>query len=62
MKLYFNKGIFIVIGLMGLSLQPLRRQHWTKFSWRNNVYNANFTVKTRLEYDFAIEYIYFQWL
>ena len=55
MKFYFNKGIFIVIGLMGLSMQPLRKHHWTEFSWRNHVYNSKFSVKPRWEYRFAIE-------
>ena len=29
MKVSFNKGIFIVIGLIGLSVQTLKKQDWT---------------------------------
>ena len=32
----------------------------TEVSWRNNVYNAKYNVKTRLEHCFAIEYTYCQ--
>ena len=56
----FTKGIFSVPGLMGLSMQALRKQDWTELSWRYNVYNAKLSLRTRLEYDFAIEYTYFQ--
>ena len=35
-------------------------QHWTKLSWQNNVDNAKFSVKTRLDHDFPIERTYFQ--
>ena len=62
MKMSFIKGVFTVIGLMGLIVQTLKTQDWTKFSLRNNVYNAKFSVKTRLEHGFAIDYTYFWWL
>ena len=39
---------------MGLSMQTLKKQEWTEFSWRNNVYNVKFSVERRLEYRFAI--------
>ena len=55
MKLFFNKGIFIVTGLMGLSMQTLKKQDWTKSSLWNNGYNAKFSIKLRLEHGFAIE-------
>ena len=29
--------------------------------WANNVYNTEFSVETRLEHGFAIEYTYFLW-
>ena len=45
---------------MGLSMQTLKKQEWTEFSWRYNIYNAKFSVETRLEHDFAIAYTYFQ--
>ena len=38
------------------------KKEWTEFSWRNYVYNAKLRVESRLEHDFAIEYMYFQWL
>ena len=41
---------------MGVSMQTPRKQHWTEFSWRNNVYNATFSVKTRLQHGVAMEY------
>ena len=41
-------------------MQTLKKQEWTEFSWRNNVYNAKLGVETRLEHRFAIEYAYFQ--
>ena len=43
-------------------METLKKQEWTEFSWRTNVYNANFSVETRLEHGFAIEYTYFQLL
>ena len=41
-------------------MQTLRKQEWTEVSWRNNGYNAKFSVETRLEHGFAVEYNYFQ--
>ena len=52
--------LFIVTGLMGLSIQTLRKQEWTEDSWRNRVYNAKLSVETRVEHGLAIEYMYFQ--
>ena len=57
-----TKFFFIVNSLMGLSMQTLKKQDWIEVSWRNNVYNAKFSVKTRLDNDFPIERTYFQWL
>ena len=62
MKISHTKGIFIVIGLLRLSMDALRKQDLAEFSWRNNVYNAKFSIKTRLEHGFAFEYMYVQWL
>ena len=45
---------------MGLNLQTLKKQEYTEPSWRHTVYNAKFSVKTRLEHGFAIEFTYFQ--
>ena len=59
MKCSFNKGCLIVAGLMGLSMDTLRKQSWTKCPKRNNVYNAKFGIKTRLEHGYAVEYTYF---
>ena len=59
MKLSFNKGIVSIIGLMGLSMQARRKQEWTELLWRSNVYNAKFSLKSRLEHGGAIEYTYF---
>ena len=52
--------LFIVTGLMGLSMQTLKKQEWTEVSSPNNDYYAKFSVETRLEHGFAIEYTYFQ--
>ena len=41
-------------------MQTLKIQEWAEFSWRNNVYNAEVSVETHLEYGFAIECTYFQ--
>ena len=54
------KGIVIVNVLMALCMEALNTQHWTEVSWRNNVYNAKFSLKTRLEHGFAIDCAYFQ--
>ena len=62
MKFSFNIAFFTLTGLMGLSMQTLKKQDWTEVSLPNNDYNAKFNVKTRLEHGFAIEYTYFQWL
>ena len=59
MKCSFNKGCLIVAGLIGLSIETLRKQDWTESSHRNNVYNAKFGIKTRLEHGYAVEYTYF---
>ena len=60
MKCSCTKGFFIVAGLMGLSMQTLKKQDWTELSLRHNVYNAKLSVKTRLEHGFAIDCTYFQ--
>ena len=62
MTFSFTIGCFSLTGLKGLCMQTLEKQDWTEFSWRNNVYNAIVSLKTRLEHGFAIEYTYFQWL
>ena len=46
---------------MVLVIQTLKTQHWTEVSWQNNVDNAKFSVKLRLDNDFPIERPYFQW-
>ena len=51
---------FLVASLMGLSMQTLTYQDWIEVSWRNNVYYAKFSVKTRLDNDFPIERTHFQ--
>ena len=60
MKFSYNKGFLTVPGLMGLSMQTLKKKEWTELSLRHNVYNAKLSVKTRLEHGFAIDYTYFQ--
>ena len=57
-KCSLNKGCFIVAGLMGLSMETLRKQDSTEFSWHNNGYNAKFSLITRLEHGYAVEYTY----
>ena len=47
--------MFIVTGLMDLGTETLKNKEWTEFSWRKNVYNAEFSVETRLEHGIAIE-------
>ena len=53
MKLPSKRGSVIVIGLMGLGVQTLKTHNRTEFSWRNNVYNAKLSLKTRLEHGFC---------
>ena len=48
--------LFGMSDLMGLSMQALKNQEWKEVLWRNIGYNAKFSVKTRLEHGFAIEY------
>ena len=62
MTFSFTIGCLSLTGLKGLSMQTLKKQDWTEFSWRHNVDNAKFTLNTRLEYSFGIEYTYFHWL
>ena len=62
MNVSVNTGCFIVAGLMGLSIETLRKQDWKEFSWHSNVYNAKISLKTRLELGYAVEYTYFHWL
>ena len=62
MKCSFNKGWFIVAGLICLSNEIQRKQDLTEFSWHNKVYNAKFSLITRLEHGYAVEYTYFHWL
>ena len=59
MKCSCTKGFVIVAGLMGLSMQTLKKQDWTELSWRNNVHNAKVNIGTHVEHGFAIEYGYF---
>ena len=61
MTFSFTIGCFSLTGLKGLSMQTLKKQDWTEVSWRHNVDNAKFTLKTRLENGFGIEYTYFHW-
>ena len=60
MKFSFNIGCFRLTGLIGLSMQTVKKQDWTEFSWPNNVYNGKLRLKARLEHGFGIEYTYFQ--
>ena len=41
-------------------MQTRKRKDWTELSLRNNGYNAKFSLKTRLNHGFAIDYTYFQ--
>ena len=61
-EIYIAPSAFLIAdSLMGLSIQTMRNQDWTEVSWQNNVDNAKFIVKTRLDNDFPIERTYFQW-
>ena len=50
--------LLVVTGMIGLSMQKLKKQEWTEVSWLKNVYNSKFSIKIRLEHGFAIEYTY----
>ena len=47
------------MGLTWLSVKTLKNHERMELSWANNVYNTEFSVETRLEHGFAIEYTYF---
>ena len=49
------------MGLSCLSVKTLKNHEQMELSWANNVYNSEFSVETRLENGFAIEYTYFLW-
>ena len=49
------------MGLRCLSVKTLKNHERMERSWANNVYNTEFSVETRLEHGFAIEYTYFLW-
>ena len=54
--------LFNVTGVLGQSIQRLRKQERTGILWRNNCDHAELNAKTCLEHGFDIEYTYFQWL
>jgi len=60
LEILLQQFVFIVSGLMEMSMQPLTKQEWTEFSLRNNVYNAKYNVEKRLEHGFYIDFAYFQ--
>ena len=62
MNFSVKKCIFIVTGLMGLSMEAQRKQDLTEVLWRLNRYNAKFSLKNTFKEGSAIEYSYFQWL
>ena len=49
------------MGLSCLSVKTLKNHERMELSWANKVYNTEFSVETRLEHGFAIEYTYFLW-
>ena len=49
------------MGLSCLSVKTLKNHERMELSWANTVYDTEFSVETRLEHGFAIEYTYFQW-
>ena len=46
---------------MGLSMQTLKTQEYTELLSRNKFYNAKYSLQTRIEHGFPIEYTYFPW-
>ena len=58
-EIFLQNWLFSLTGLIGLSMQTLKKKEWTEVSWRNNVHNVKFTLKTRLENSVGIEYTYF---
>ena len=46
--------LFIVTGLMDLSMETLKNQEWTEVSWRNNGYNAKFSAKTHSDHGYFV--------
>ena len=50
----------IVPSLKDESIETLITLEWTDFSLRDNLYSAKFSVDTRVELFFPIEYVYFQ--
>jgi len=56
LEIFLQQCFLIVTCLIGLSMQTLKKQEWTEFLWRNNVYNDKISVEPRLEHGFAIDY------
>ena len=60
-EIYIATSAFVIVaGLMGLSMETQKHQDWIEVSERNNVYNSNFSVQTRLDHDLPIEGTDFQ--
>ena len=54
-----HECLFTAMGLSCLTVKTLKNHERMELSWTNNVYNTEFSVETRLEHGFAIEYTYF---
>ena len=59
-ELFLQKVVFHCTRPNATRYATLKTQDWTEVSWRNNVYNAKFSVQPCLEHAYPIEGTYFQ--
>ena len=59
-QIFLQQGCLYCNWPNGPQYANTEKQDWTEESLRNNVYNATFSRKTRLEHGFTIKYTYFQ--
>ena len=58
-EIFLQKVLFHCNWPNGTRYANTEKKDWTEFSWRDNVYNAKFNVKTCLEHAYPIEGTYF---
>ena len=49
------------MGLRCLGVKTLKNHERMELSWANIIYNTEFSMETRLDHGFAIEYTCFLW-
>ena len=54
-EIFHQQGFFHCNRPNGPMHGDTEKKNWTEFSWHNNVYNAKFSIITRLEHGYAVE-------